>query len=125
MSGCTTFRDNPLEHEDQQRIMFDAISVTNETSYHSHSSLRNMIERSFGVLKMKWRILLKLPKYSVNKQSKIIVACMTLHNFIRDNNINDADFQSRIKKMVQMDLNLAQVKEVLLVTWIWVLCVML
>ena len=33
MSGCITFRDNPLEHEDQQRIMFDAISVTNETSY--------------------------------------------------------------------------------------------
>ena len=67
---------------------------------------------------MKWHILLKLPKYSVNKQSKIIVACMALHNFIRDNNINDADFQSHVKKMVQMDLNLAQVKEVLLVTWI-------
>jgi len=33
MSGCITFRDNPLEHEDQQRIMLDAISVTNETSY--------------------------------------------------------------------------------------------
>ncbi|CAD6225038.1 unnamed protein product [Miscanthus lutarioriparius] len=33
MSGCITFRDNLLEHEDQQRIMFDAISVTNETSY--------------------------------------------------------------------------------------------
>jgi hypothetical protein len=33
MPGCITFRDNPLENEDQQRIMFDAISVTNETSY--------------------------------------------------------------------------------------------
>ena len=33
MSGCITFRDNPLEHVDQQRIMLDAISVTNETSY--------------------------------------------------------------------------------------------
>jgi hypothetical protein len=47
---------------------------------------------------MKWRILLKMPKYLVNKQSKIIVACMTLHNFIRDNNINDADFQSHIQE---------------------------
>jgi hypothetical protein len=39
-----------------------------------------------------------MPKYLVNKQSKIIVACMTLHNFIRDNNINDADFQSHIQE---------------------------
>jgi len=47
---------------------------------------------------MKWRILLKMPKYSVNKQSKIIVACMALHNFIRDNSINDAHFQSNIQE---------------------------
>jgi hypothetical protein len=30
-----------------------------------------MIERSFGVLKMKWRILLKMPKYLITKQSKL------------------------------------------------------
>jgi hypothetical protein len=33
MSGCIGFRDAPLEHEEQMRIMFDAISVTNETSF--------------------------------------------------------------------------------------------
>jgi hypothetical protein len=33
MSGCISFRDAPLEHEEQIRIMFDAISVTNETSF--------------------------------------------------------------------------------------------
>ncbi|OEL37333.1 hypothetical protein BAE44_0001648, partial [Dichanthelium oligosanthes] len=33
MPGCICFRDAPLEHEDQMRIMFDAISVTNESSY--------------------------------------------------------------------------------------------
>jgi hypothetical protein len=58
----------------------------------AHSSLRNVIERSFGVLKMKWRIQLHLPSYPVEKQSKIIVACMTLHNFIRDHNLDDSDF---------------------------------
>lgn len=57
-----------------------------------HSSLRNVIERSFGVLKMKWRILLKLPSYPMAKQSKIILACMALHNFIRESAIRDADF---------------------------------
>ncbi|KAL5664101.1 hypothetical protein ACJX0J_024209, partial [Zea mays] len=36
----------------------------------------NIIERSFGVLKMKWRILL-------NKQKKIIIACMADEDFDR------------------------------------------
>ncbi|XP_062230104.1 protein ALP1-like [Phragmites australis] len=57
-----------------------------------HSSLRNVIERSFGVLKMKWRILLDLPSYPMLKQTRIIHACMTLHNFIRDSVMSDEDF---------------------------------
>ena len=40
---------------------------------------------------------------------------MALHNFIRDNSINDANFQSHIQEDgTLMDLNLAQVKEVVL-----------
>jgi hypothetical protein len=61
---------------------------------HAHSSLRNVIARSFGVLKMKWRILLKMPSYSMEKQSKIIITCMALHNFIRDSNLNDNNFDT-------------------------------
>ena len=59
---------------------------------YSHSSLRNVIERSFGVLKMKWRILLDLPSYPMQKQSHIIIACMAMHNFIRDSFLRDVDF---------------------------------
>jgi len=34
MPGCTSnFRFLPFEHEDQMRIMFEAVIVTNETSY--------------------------------------------------------------------------------------------
>jgi hypothetical protein len=33
MPGCITLKTTPLEHEDLLRIMFDAISVTNETAY--------------------------------------------------------------------------------------------
>jgi hypothetical protein len=40
------------------------------------------IEHYFGVLKLKWGILLDLPNYPMLKQSKIIHACMALHNFI-------------------------------------------
>jgi hypothetical protein len=38
-----------------------------------HSFVRNVIERSFGALKMKWRILLGIPTYLMEKQSKIIL----------------------------------------------------
>jgi hypothetical protein len=58
----------------------------------THSSLRNVIERSFGVLKMKWRILLQIPSYAPEKQTKIIVARMALHNFIRMSGLVDRDF---------------------------------
>jgi hypothetical protein len=64
-----------------------------ETFNFAHSSLRNVIERSFEVLKMKWRILLDLPSYPMAKQSSIILACMALHNFIRESAIADRDFE--------------------------------
>jgi hypothetical protein len=60
-----------------------------EVLNHLHSSLRRMIERAFGVLKEKWRILKHLPSYAMEKQVKIILACMMLHNFIRDSHEND------------------------------------
>ncbi|PVH33477.1 hypothetical protein PAHAL_8G009400 [Panicum hallii] len=33
MPGCICFKNAPLEHEEQMRIMFEAVSVTNETSF--------------------------------------------------------------------------------------------
>jgi hypothetical protein len=60
---------------------------------HLHSSLRNAIERAFGVLKMKWRILLSIPHFhDPLMQTKIITACMCLHNFIRDSKLFDDHF---------------------------------
>ena len=55
-----------------------------ETFNYAHSSLRNVVERAFGVLKTKWRIMKLVPSFPMSKQSKIIVACMTLHNFVRE-----------------------------------------
>jgi hypothetical protein len=63
-----------------------------ETFNYAHSSLRNVIERAFGVLKMKWRILMLIPSYPPATQTKIIVACMALHNFIRLSGLDDNDF---------------------------------
>ena len=57
-----------------------------------HSSIRNVIERSFGLLKMKWEILYRIKKYPMWKQKMIVVACMVLHNFIREHNSDNVDF---------------------------------
>jgi DDE superfamily endonuclease len=57
-----------------------------------HSSLRSTIERAFGVLKQKFRIL-RLPQpYSYGKQVGIVVATLALHNFIREHMVYDEDF---------------------------------
>lgn len=63
-----------------------------EIFIHAHSQLRNVIERSFGVLKMKRRILLHEPSYAIEKQTRIIVACMALHNWIRESALHDDEF---------------------------------
>ncbi|CAN1787096.1 hypothetical protein LINPERHAP1_LOCUS17494 [Linum perenne] len=48
-----------------------------------HSSLRNVIERCFGVLKKRWPILKMMCSYSFSKQTDIVLACCAIHNFIR------------------------------------------
>ena len=63
-----------------------------ETFNHAHAKVRNVIERSFGVLKIKFRILLNMPSFLEDKQARIIVSCMALHNFIRESKIADREF---------------------------------
>ena len=63
-----------------------------ETFNHAHAEVKNVIERSFRVLKMKFRILLNMPSFPEDKQARIIVACMALHNFIRESRIADREF---------------------------------
>jgi hypothetical protein len=58
-----------------------------------HSSLRNVIEWSFGVLKEKWRILKGIPSFSTRTQKHIVIACLALHNVIHDSNLHDKEFE--------------------------------
>ncbi|XP_024636687.1 protein ALP1-like isoform X1 [Medicago truncatula] len=58
----------------------------------AHSSLRSCIERSFGVLKKRWKILNKMPQFSVKTQIDVIIAAFALHNYIRINSQDDAMF---------------------------------
>ena len=59
-----------------------------------HSSVCNVIERSFGLWKMKWPILYKMPKYSMLTQKKLVAATMVLHNFILEHSSGDVDFSN-------------------------------
>ena len=48
-----------------------------------HSSARNVIERIFGVLKRRFRILQLPPEYNMRIQAQVPAALAALHNFIR------------------------------------------
>ncbi|KAL7181786.1 hypothetical protein ACSBR1_040648 [Camellia fascicularis] len=48
-----------------------------------HAQARNVIERCFGLLKMRWAILRSASYYPIRTQNRIITACCLLHNFIR------------------------------------------
>lgn len=48
-----------------------------------HLSLRNAIERTFGVLKKRFQILKVAPLYPIDSQIKLVLVACTLHNFLR------------------------------------------
>lgn len=48
-----------------------------------HSSARNVVERIFGVLKQRFRILLLPPGFGLDIQARIPASLSALHNFIQ------------------------------------------
>ncbi|GMN53658.1 hypothetical protein TIFTF001_022795 [Ficus carica] len=54
-----------------------------EVFNYTHSSLRNCIERTFGVWKAIFKVLKGINSYPMDKQKMIPVACAVVHNFIR------------------------------------------
>ncbi|KMS99984.1 hypothetical protein BVRB_1g018230 [Beta vulgaris subsp. vulgaris] len=61
-----------------------SLPVSAEEYYNmKHSQARNVIERCFGLLKMRWGILRHTTWYPRKTVSRIILACALVHNFIR------------------------------------------
>jgi hypothetical protein len=46
--------------------------------------MRNVIERTFGAVKAKWKMLKGMPHYPGTKQTQIIIALCALHNYVHD-----------------------------------------
>ena len=58
-----------------------------------HSSLRTTIERGFGVIKKRFRVLDAEPFWSFNTQVDLVLACGVIHNHIMGVNPNDPIMQ--------------------------------
>jgi DDE superfamily endonuclease len=54
-----------------------------------HSSYRNVVERIFGVMKRRWRIILETNSFSLQTNAKVMSALAALHNFIRRHDRDD------------------------------------
>lgn len=54
-----------------------------------HTRARNVIERAFGIMKMRWGFLRSASYYPVKVQMRLVMACFLLHNFIRSEMKND------------------------------------
>ncbi|KAK6148549.1 hypothetical protein DH2020_019461 [Rehmannia glutinosa] len=67
-----------------------------------HAKARNIIERSFAVLKGRWAILRSKAFYSIKMQNRIIMACCLLHNFIRSTMARDP-MEDEVPEYFQQD----------------------
>lgn len=57
-----------------------------------HASLRNAVERIFGVVKRRFPILTKMSPYAFEFQCDIVQCCFLFHNFIRLNELYEDAF---------------------------------
>lgn len=69
-----------------------------------HSSARNVIERTFGLLKLRWGIIRNGSYYPIETQIAIILACCYLHNFIRQQMPSDP-LEPQLDAFLQHDGN--------------------
>ena len=57
-----------------------------------HARLRNVIERAFGVVKACFPLLKRMTPYSFTTQTKFIMTCFSIHNFLRQISVADRLF---------------------------------
>jgi hypothetical protein len=78
-------------HLKEQRLASQKPQNSKELFNLRHASLRNVVERIFGMVKRKYQILRTPSEYSIETQTRIILACMALHNYVRSKEGPNAD----------------------------------
>ena len=57
-----------------------------------YARLRNVTKRAFGVVKARFPILKRMTPYSFTTQTKIVMTCFSIHNFLRQISVTDKLF---------------------------------
>ncbi|XP_072062297.1 uncharacterized protein [Arachis hypogaea] len=110
-AGYPTFKGflGPYRHTRYHIPQFKLASnfrSNNEKFNYCHSSLRTVIERTFGVCKARWKILQNMPlRAKFETQCDIIVACFTLHNFIRMMDSDDIIILQKFEDIISLQAN--------------------
>ncbi|XP_077249261.1 uncharacterized protein LOC143888724 [Tasmannia lanceolata] len=68
------------------------ISGSNEKFIQAHASLKNIIESTFRIRRNRWALLSRMPKFDLKTQIQLIVASMSLYNYIRKHASRDEEF---------------------------------
>ncbi|KAL4582191.1 hypothetical protein LXL04_006733 [Taraxacum kok-saghyz] len=90
-----TIRYHLPDFQRTQTPALRAPSGAKETFNFRHSSLRNIIERTFGVWKARWAILRDIHvNFTYDDQVKLVLASMAMHNYIRKSGIIDETFNT-------------------------------
>lgn len=71
----------------------------NENFNDYHSSLRSVIEKTFGVVKARWKVLQEMPNFKLQTQMAIIWACFALHSFLRRTDSSDLDILESLENI--------------------------
>lgn len=103
-TNCEGFLAPYRGHRYHLKEWGDRIPVSAEEYFNmKHSKARNVIERSFGLLKGRWGVLRSPTYFPIRTQGRIVTACVLLHNLIRkympsdieaDDDSDDSDTES-------------------------------
>ncbi|KAL3518221.1 hypothetical protein ACH5RR_020810 [Cinchona calisaya] len=69
-------------------------AITKEEKFNqAHAKLRNVIERTFGVLKARFPILDRMTPYPFPTQRNIVIAYVAIHNYLQRTGVIDTWFR--------------------------------
>ncbi|XP_020080213.1 uncharacterized protein LOC109714964 isoform X2 [Ananas comosus] len=70
---------------------------------HRHAQLRNVVEKAFGILKRRFKVLRQATPFPYKVQCRIALACCVIHNFIKRHQGTDRYFNMQMDSLPMDD----------------------